>query len=94
MYKFYKQISQQSFFKDKNGKVVIAQFPNTPLILWFITFLISFFPLQSRLSNFFDLISFGAIFTWSWLEIFDGVNIFRRVLGLFVVTIVILIRLG
>jgi hypothetical protein len=28
-----------------------------------------------------DVIAFGAIFTWAWLELFDGVNYFRRALG-------------
>ena len=29
-----------------------------------------------------DLIAFGTWFTWAWQELFDGVNYFRRSLGL------------
>ncbi len=29
-------------------------------------------------------IAFGALFTWAWLEVFQGVNYFRRALGLVV----------
>jgi hypothetical protein len=28
-----------------------------------------------------DAIAFGSLFTWAWLELFDGVNYFRRALG-------------
>lgn len=29
-----------------------------------------------------QLFAFGALFTWAWQELFDGVNYFRQVLGL------------
>ncbi|HEY9908282.1 MAG TPA: hypothetical protein V6D18_11845 [Thermosynechococcaceae cyanobacterium] len=28
--------------------------------------------------------AFGSLFTWAWLELFQGVNYFRRSLGLIV----------
>jgi len=31
-----------------------------------------------------DLVAFGALFTWAWQEMFEGVNYFRRALGLVV----------
>jgi hypothetical protein len=31
-----------------------------------------------------DLVAFGSLFTWAWEELFQGVNYFRRALGLIV----------
>jgi len=31
-----------------------------------------------------DAIAFGSLFTWAWQELFEGVNYFRRALGLLV----------
>lgn len=79
------------FFKDKTGRVVIYQTPNSPL-LGFLLFkgLSLFWPNQTPKTHlFFELISFGFIFTWAWLEITSGVNYFRRTLGLVVLLVVI-----
>ena len=74
-----------SIIKTKNGKSIIAQKPNAPLIAWFIFFAAAKLPVSDQLVQLFDLLSFGAIFTWAWMEIFDGVNLFRRILGAVVV---------
>jgi hypothetical protein len=29
-----------------------------------------------------EALAFGSLFTWAWLELFQGVNYFRRALGL------------
>jgi hypothetical protein len=80
-------MSKQSFIdkciKDKDGKVVLGQKPNLPIIVWFITLVINQFA-NGRLYTVADLIGFGALFTWGWLELFDGVNYLRRVFGLLV----------
>jgi hypothetical protein len=39
------------------------------------------------------LVSFGALFTWSYLEIRHGVNYFRRSVGAIVLVWIILSRL-
>lgn len=39
-----------------------------------------------------DLVAFGALFTWAWQELFEGVNYFRRSLGL--IGLITLIALG
>lgn len=83
-----------NFFKDKNGRVVIAQMPNLPLIGWFVFMLLDML-WKSHYStdhSIFGTLSFGFIFTWAWLEISSGVNYFRRTLGLLVLSIVVLIH--
>ncbi len=82
---------KRSTTKNKK-KFVIAQKPNPPLIVWFVALIISKLPLYLPLIKISELISFGAIFTWAWLEVFSGVNYFRRILGAVVMFIIIYLR--
>ena len=69
------------FFRDSNGNIVIVQPPNPPIIVWGVTSLLKLF-FTSGLTNLgLDLIAFGSLFTWAWMELFQGVNYFRRTLG-------------
>lgn len=79
------------FFKDKNGRVVIAQTPNLPLIGWMIFTILNLLwsSNQPQIHALFGTLSFGFIFTWAWLELTDGVNYFRRTLGLIVIIIAV-----
>jgi len=67
---------------------IYAQTPNLPLIVWFVSFVLGIFFAFGFFGRFLDLVSFGAIFTWAWLEIFDGANNFRRGLGIVVLVFV------
>lgn len=78
--------------KDKNNNVVLAQKPNLLIIVWIITIVLNPF-LNGKLNSLVDLISFGVLFAWAWLEIFDGVNYFRRSLGLAVLIGLLYVRL-
>jgi hypothetical protein len=80
-------------FRDSNGKIVIAQMPNLPLLVGLGAGLLQFLLPSSTLQTGIDLISFGALFTWAWQEIFEGVNYFRRSLGLVALTGLIVLRL-
>lgn len=53
---------------------VIAQKPNAPLILTFVFYILQ----QVVIAHFF-------LFIWAILEIFFGVNLFRRFLGVIVI---------
>ena len=85
-------MKKRSSAKNKK-KFVIVQKPNLPLIVWFVALIISKLPLHLLLVKILELISFGAIFTWAWLEIFFGVNYFRRILGGVVMLVIIYIRI-
>jgi hypothetical protein len=78
------------FFYDKSGNFVLWQFPNVPLLIWLIFRLLSFFNILSDLNYFFDQISTGFLFIWSYLELTQGVNNFRKVLGLVVLVFLII----
>jgi hypothetical protein len=71
-------------FRNSEGEIVLAQPPNLPIILWGVcTGLKLLFP-TGQLALGLDAIAFGSLFTWAWLELFQGVNYFRRFLGLLV----------
>lgn len=68
--------------EDTPDRLVITQKPNLPIIVAITATLASFSGLINYYAGeFFELIAFGAWFTWAWLEIFQGVNVFRRALG-------------
>lgn len=71
-------------FRDEEGKIVIAQTPNLPLIVWFVASLSRMVFTTGGLNLGLDLLAFGSLFTWAWQELFAGVNYFRRALGLLV----------
>ena len=79
--------------KDKNGRTVLWQSPNLPIIVWAVATLAAKFITQGRPHQALGLIAFGAVFTWAWLEIFFGVNYFRRALGVIVLILSIHSRL-
>jgi hypothetical protein len=72
------------FFRDQEGNIVIAQKPNLPISIWGATTVLQFFNFGGKFQTGLELVSFGILFTWAWLEIFQGVNYFRRSLGLVV----------
>ena len=71
-------------FRDSNGEIVIAQMPNLPIIVWIAASLLKLIFPSGEINTGLDLLAFGSLFTWAWLELFQGVNYFRRTLGLVV----------
>lgn len=72
------------FFRDDNGNIVIAQPPNPPIIVWGVASLLKLFFTNGLTNVGLDLVAYGSLFTWAWMELFQGVNYFRRSLGLVV----------
>jgi hypothetical protein len=73
-------------FRDSQGEIVIAQKPNLPIVVWLAATLINLIPTTDNIHTGLDAIAFGSLFTWAWLELFQGVNYFyfRRALGFIV----------
>ena len=71
-------------FRDSEGQIVIAQPPNLPLIVWIAASLLKFVVTTGKINLGLELVAFGSLFTWAWEELFQGVNYFRRALGLIV----------
>ncbi len=85
------RIQNLHFFTDSHGNVVIGQWPNVPLYGWLAATVLSFAMQQTALKADFSALGTAFLFTWAYLELFQGVNYFRRLLGL-VVLIAIIIR--
>ena len=86
------QTFSERCFRDNEGRLTITQAPNLPIAVWFGALVLAKFT-SSQWYRFFELISFGALFVWAWLEIFQGDNYFRRLLGVLVMTFTIWHRL-
>ena len=71
-------------FRDSEGKIVLAQMPNLPLIVWVVATVLKLIFTTGKISTGLEVIAFGSLFTWAWEELFQGVNYFRRALGLLV----------
>ena len=80
-------------FRDSEGKIVLAQMPNLPFIVWIVASLSKLLFTTGRISIGLEAIAFGALFTWGWEELFQGVNYFRRALGLIVLVSLILSKI-
>lgn len=65
--------------------MTILQKPNLPLTLWAIATIVKKLT-SGQLENLADSVAIGAITLWAVMELFQGVNIFRRLLGLAVLT--------
>lgn len=80
-------------FRDNEGNIVVAQMPNLPLIVWIVTSLLTLIFPSGKINILLDLVAYGSLFTWAWLELFQGVNYFRRALGLVVLVGLIVFKL-
>jgi len=69
-------------FRDSEGNIVIAQPPNLPVLAGVAAAILQSVLPAGQLQIAAELLAFGALFTWAWQELFDGVNYFRRTLGL------------
>jgi hypothetical protein len=79
-------------FRDSDGNIVIVQMPNLPVLVGAAATIFCFVLPGGNIQTAFGLVAFGALFTWAWKELFQGVNYFRRSLGL--IGLVSLITLG
>ena len=82
------------FFRDPEGRIVIAQFPNWPLWVWLAATAFEHTLASGNGLALARLISFAAIVYWAYLEIVAGVNPFRKVLGGSALLFVLFSRLG
>jgi hypothetical protein len=73
----FKRLTQVSFPRS----YPIVQFPNAPLILAFASGLLASHA-HGREHSYAQTISYLAMAIWAYLELFHGVNAFRRLLGL------------
>lgn len=80
-------------FRDSEGNIVIAQMPNLPILVWLAATLLNLIPTTNNIHTGLDALANVSLFTWAWLELFQGVNYFRRALGFIVLLGAIAFRL-
>jgi succinate dehydrogenase hydrophobic anchor subunit len=68
-------------WRDRHGQIVIWQFPNKWLFAWAGLTLISLF-LHGGAGTIVSILADIFLAVWALLELFQGVNYFRRGLGL------------
>ena len=76
-------------WKDRRGRVVIWQTPNVFLIAWAVLTVISLF-FNGHTADVISVAGSVALIVWAALELFKGVNYFRRVLGLVILILSVL----
>ena len=86
------EVKSDRWIRDPSGAIVVFQRPNLPLVVWMIARLLETFVDRGRPARLLDAIAFGALFTWSWLELFQGSAYIRRILGVGVLAAVVLGR--
>jgi hypothetical protein len=68
-------------FRDKTGKVVILQAPNTAIMTYFALVVTGWFLPPGIFRTIDRILAFASLSVWAMLEIFDGASYFRRILG-------------
>jgi hypothetical protein len=67
--------------KDSSGKIVIAQMPNLPIIIWAVLSLLKIVYKTGTINLGLDILASVSLSVWAVQELFQGVNYFRRGLG-------------
>lgn len=79
-----------SFFKDDEGSYVIWQWPNLPLVGWFVCFVLAIIFSDYSIKSTFQDLSRMFLFLWAYLEIKSGLSSFRKLLGVVVMVLVVI----
>ncbi|MFT4532502.1 MAG: hypothetical protein ACI9T8_000525 [Candidatus Saccharimonadales bacterium] len=74
-------------FKDRSGRVVLAQKPNLALTVWAIATIVGKVSANDTILRSANSVAFVAIVIWAIQEIFQGVNYFRKSLGLMILVV-------
>lgn len=67
-------------WRDKNGNVVLAQWPNVWLVGWAVLTFVSLF-FRGMPADALTAMAAVLLIVWAVLEVASGVNYFRRALG-------------
>lgn len=74
----------KEFCSDRDGKLVLAQKPNLPILGWAVFKLASMTTSSQPAKTGLESIATGFLFVWAYLEITEGDSNFRKLLGLIV----------
>jgi hypothetical protein len=77
-------------WRDNHGKVVIWQWPSIPLYVWALCTAISLIVNKGSTADVFYWVGEIALIGWAILEIWKGVNYFRKALGVVIIIFAVL----
>jgi hypothetical protein len=77
-------------FRDGTGEIVIGQAPNLPIVIWVSATLLKLVFKTGQVKIALDLLAVSSLLYWSFLEITQGANYFRRDLGVVVLIALII----
>lgn len=81
-------------FQDNTNRYVIGQPPNIPVYIILLSYLGSQIVETGWVHELLSIVLFGAVFTWSYLEIVYGESLLRRALGIVVMTGILIAYIG
>ena len=71
-----------NFFRDRNGRICIAEVPNLPILAWAGFGTASMMALTPKCRHAMRILSKGSLLVWALVEAVGGRSPFRRVLGM------------
>lgn len=71
----------EKLLKDKNGRIVLIQKPNIYIWIWLGLYLIAKIIDDKETKTGLQIAGNIILLYWAWLEVSQGVNYFRRLLG-------------
>jgi hypothetical protein len=80
-------LSLDWWLRDRNGRLVVAQWPNVALWVWIAARLLTWTGALASHRGALSGVARGALIVWALDELVRGVNPFRRVLGAVVVSV-------
>lgn len=63
------------FFRDNTGEIVVAQAPNIPILVWIAATLLKLVFKTGQVKIALDVLAFGSLLYWSFLEITEGAKL-------------------
>ncbi len=86
-------VLKRTLFLTKDGTFVYGQKPNIPILVWLVATVLARISLLESMHNTLQTIATISLLIWALLEVFLGVNLFRRILGGIVLFFIIFNRL-
>lgn len=71
-----------SFFRDRNGRIRIVEFPNLPILAWAGFGAAAMMALKPQHQQILGNLSKGSLILWALLEAARGHSPFRRTVGM------------
>lgn len=79
-------------WRDKDGHLSLIELPNIPLAFAALFWIISIVMPAGKFKSGAEILNFGFLFTWAWLEIKTGKSYFRRILGCVILLYIVVSR--